>query len=408
VVVLETPSNKNDAFGVDCRMQENGEGYGFRISSDGYVGIFLFENGEEISLVEYYQSNAVSTDGRINHLTAICQGDHFEFLVNDVFVAEAVDATFTSGDVALSAIPFEPETVSVLFDDITIQQLGDPYAYADVETPIVPGGEFTLTVTNPTNKEACHVFIVPSEDEFWGYDLMEEGEVIASGGERTFSGLPGGLTDVKVDTCQLLTLYEEYELDLAETSTIQLLAPTLLEAYDFSDNQGWPDGVVEGGLISNRNGDYYSVSVTEAEKLVSVNGGFNAKDVTLMADISMAKRGNNGMGIYGVTCRVQPNGDGIFFAIRGDGNAAILKMTGGNLENLMPWEPSEFIHAGIGANYIRADCVNSIFSLFVNGDFIESVEDVSFKSGAVGVAVFSPAGQTTQADFDYLEIYEGY
>lgn len=406
--VLKTPANGNDAFGVDCRIQENGEGYGFRISSDGNVAIVVNYGDEDVYLVEFFVSDAVYMDGRVNHLTAICQGNHLELLVNDTFVAEAYDDTYTSGDIALSVFSFEPEMVSVLFDDILIQELGNPSVYADAETPPSNTGDYALSIFNPTSKEVCHVYIVPSEDEFWGYDLLDENEVIKPGSERSFTGLAGGSMDVKVDTCQLLTLYEEYELDFSTISTITLQEPTLLKAYDFSDTQGWPAGVVDGGLISNSSADYYSIAVSEVEKLVAVTGGFKASDVTLMTDVTMVKRGNNGMGVYGVTCRVQPNGDGYFFAIRGDGQAAILKMTDGTHENLIPWEYSELIHAGIGANYIRADCVDSTLTLFVNGDFIDSIEDDSFKAGNTGLAVFSPAGQTTQADYDYLEIYEGY
>ena len=58
--------------------------------------------------------------GKLNHLTAICEGNHFSFYVNDVFIAEVVDDTFASGDIALSAISFSTDPVKVLFDDIIV------------------------------------------------------------------------------------------------------------------------------------------------------------------------------------------------------------------------------------------------------------------------------------------------
>src|SRR5512133_131110 len=76
-VVQQTAANMNDTFGVDCRVQTNGDGYGFRISSDGYAGIVLFQDQEGSSLQDWIEFDAINTDGTPNHLTAICDGNHF-------------------------------------------------------------------------------------------------------------------------------------------------------------------------------------------------------------------------------------------------------------------------------------------------------------------------------------------
>lgn len=131
VDVAATVENGNDAFGVDCRVQENGDGYGFRISSDGYIGISKYVETKGIELQEWITSDAVYMDGRTNHLTAICQGDHLQFLVNDVNVAEVIDDTFTTGDIGFSALTFDPGTITVLFDNIIVQELGNPYLNGD-------------------------------------------------------------------------------------------------------------------------------------------------------------------------------------------------------------------------------------------------------------------------------------
>ncbi len=129
--VIATVQSGNDAFGVDCRIQENGDGYGFRISSDGFVSIAKYVDTQGQTLIDWIENSAVYTDGRTNHLTAICQGDHLQFLVNDINVAEVVDDTFSTGDIALSALAFEPGTIRVLFDNIIVQEIGNPYEYAD-------------------------------------------------------------------------------------------------------------------------------------------------------------------------------------------------------------------------------------------------------------------------------------
>lgn len=131
VDVAATVENGNDAFGVDCRVQENGDGYGFRISSDGYIGISKYVDTKGVELQEWITSDAVYMDGHTNHLTAICQGDHLQFLVNDVNVAEVIDDTFATGDIGFSALTFDPGTITVFFDNIVVQELGNPYLYGD-------------------------------------------------------------------------------------------------------------------------------------------------------------------------------------------------------------------------------------------------------------------------------------
>jgi hypothetical protein len=120
--VQQTVTDGNDAYGVDCRVQENGDGYGFRITSDGWVAISKYENTESSAVVDWFESSAIFTDGRSNHLTAICNGSQLKFLVNGIEVANAEDGTFTTGDIALSVLGFDTGTVSVLFDNLVAKQ----------------------------------------------------------------------------------------------------------------------------------------------------------------------------------------------------------------------------------------------------------------------------------------------
>lgn len=120
--VQQTVTDGMDAYGVDCRVQENGDGYGFRITSDGWVAISKYENSESSQVVDWFESTAIYTDGRANHLTAICNGSKLKFLVNGIEVAEAEDGTFADGDIALSALGFDIGTVSVLFDNLVARQ----------------------------------------------------------------------------------------------------------------------------------------------------------------------------------------------------------------------------------------------------------------------------------------------
>ncbi|MBA4376318.1 MAG: hypothetical protein C0401_09130 [Anaerolinea sp.] len=401
VRMLTAPANGNNAFGVDCRIQPNGDGYSFHISSDGWFAIIKFENEGSTQLYKWEQSSAILQGNEINHITAVCQGNHLTFMVNDVQLAEVTDETYSQGDISLSATTYETEPTSVMFDDIIVLQLGNPYEYEDRES-------YSLSIINPTRSQVCYVYIVPSSEEYWGFDLLGEGSTINPGETMTFDDLTSSEVDVKVETCQNVRLIEKYKINLAETSSILLIEPQLLNREEFTDTQGWTSGVVDGGTISYINGDYYSISVTAGDKLVTGTGNFKAEDTIIVTDASLVKTGADSKGIYGITCRMQPDNSGIFFAVRGDGSASIRKIVKGTLVFLTEWKYSDYIYPGINANYIEGDCIGTTYTMYVNGDYIASVEDSDFSNGYVGTAVFSPPGPTTQADFDFVDVYLGH
>jgi hypothetical protein len=397
--MITAPENGNNAFGVDCRIQENGDGYSFHISSDGWVSIIKFADDVSTELVEWTETTIVLQGNQTNHLTAICQGNHLSFIVNDVQLAEVVDDTFSVGDISFSATTFEDTPTSILFDDVIVLQLGNPYVYED-------RANYSLTISNPTSIEACHVYISADEEQTWGDDWMTAGETIAPGGSWTFGEVPFSIIDVKVDACDYRRLVETYGIDLSSPSTVMLKEPVLLKSYAFTQEEDWPLGVVDGGMTSISNSDYYTISALEGDKLVSVFSGFSAGDVVVRSDASLVRPGADSMGIYGITCRMQPDNSGIFFAVRGDGYASIRKIVKGSLVFLTEWAQDENINPGIDSNYIEGDCVGSTFKMYVNGAFIASIEDTDFASGKVGAAVFSPPGATTQADFDFVELIQ--
>lgn len=400
VDVIKTNSIQNDAFGVDCRIQPNGDGYGFRISSDGYYAIEVYSNNENTALVDFEYDDAIYTDGRTNHITAVCDSSQLTLWVNDVQLASVQDRTFFSGDLALTALSFETEPITVAFDNLEVRNVGVSNA-AEVQ------GNYSLEINNPTDFEVCSLFIVSTDAEFWTENLLAEGESIAPGESKTFSNLSDTYVDLRAETCDYLTVTEAYDIDLLNSSTYTLEGPRLLLHQPFDNTDGWPSGVVDGGMVSNTNGEVYSLKVIEAEKLMTATSNYSGQDLILFANASLVKAGGGNMGIYGLTCRMQPDGSGIFFAIRGDGMASIIGIDSGEMEQLTDWTSSEYINAGINSNFIEADCLGSDFTMYVNGDYSGYVEDTRYQSGKVGVAVFSPAGESTQADFDFLDVYAG-
>ncbi len=121
-IVLKTAQNGADVYGIDCRLQENGDGYGFRITSDSYAGIFKYENMQSTALVDWFGAADIKTDGSLNRITAICNGSNLQLMVNGVSIAQTTDELYTSGDIAFSVVGFDAGTVSVLFDNLTVQE----------------------------------------------------------------------------------------------------------------------------------------------------------------------------------------------------------------------------------------------------------------------------------------------
>lgn len=128
-VVMEVTTNQlssyeNNAYGIMCRSDtsNNGDGYYFLISGDGYYSISRGEGDDVNAIVDWTQSSAINTGAETNTLRAVCIGDYLALYINDKFVTEVNDSTYTSGFAGFAATAFEGGDISVTFDDLTISQ----------------------------------------------------------------------------------------------------------------------------------------------------------------------------------------------------------------------------------------------------------------------------------------------
>jgi hypothetical protein len=399
VTVLQAPANLEDGFGVDCRIQENGDGYGFRISSDGYAEIIVFSNGENNALYEWTINPAINTDGKLNHLTAVCEGNHFSFYINESLITEVVDDTFASGDLAFSAVSFSSDPVKVLFDDIIVQSIGNAYEYADATS-------YPVNIINNSKYNICGLYISSAESDFWGDSWIGDTDPIAPGTTITIDGNVNQVVDVQAMTCDFLRLYEEYDLDSSKTNTVVINEPITKKYYDFTSLDGWSDSEIVGGKAAINQGEYYSIKVQSGSNFSSGLVNFPVQDITLRTDASLAKAGDANQAAYGLMCRVQPDGSGIFFAVRSDGFGSIQKWDGRTLTLLTDWVAADSINQGINANYIEGTCKDDTYSLFVNGVYVTEVQNTDFLIGKVGVGVVPSSGSETQVDFDFVELLQ--
>src|SRR4051812_27848073 len=69
--------DKNNAYGIMCRgaTSNNGDGYYFQISGDGYYTISMI-HGDTSTLVDWAESKAINTGKDENEITAVCAGDY--------------------------------------------------------------------------------------------------------------------------------------------------------------------------------------------------------------------------------------------------------------------------------------------------------------------------------------------
>ena len=116
------PSNDDNSYGVKCREQPDGDGYGLVISGDGYYSIQIVVDGDWDPLVDWTTSDVIRQGNATNHIRAVCDGSTLTLFVNGQRLALIEDSTFTSGDIALTATTFEVESTEVHFDNLVVRK----------------------------------------------------------------------------------------------------------------------------------------------------------------------------------------------------------------------------------------------------------------------------------------------
>jgi hypothetical protein len=180
----------------------------------------------------------------------------------------------------------------------------------------------------------------------------------------------------------------------------------VLFSDDFSnENSGW-DRVSETDYITNYENGIYRINVNVADSDYWANPGKNFKDVRVEVDATKAQGPDDND--FGVLCRYKSVDAFYFFLISSDGYYGIGKAVDGNRDLIGQTELlfSEEINLGLDTNHIRADCVGSELSLYVNDTLIASASDSDYTSGDVGLmaGTFSTVG--TDIHFDNFMVYD--
>ncbi len=124
VDAIKVGGERDNHFGIVCRVLGANNFYTFMISSDGFYGIGKV-NGADYSLIgtsAMQPSEAVFQGSAFNHLRATCIGDTLTMYVNNQKVAQVQDSEYTFGDVGLIAGSFEHPGVDIRFDNFSVRK----------------------------------------------------------------------------------------------------------------------------------------------------------------------------------------------------------------------------------------------------------------------------------------------
>lgn len=126
----QTSAYENNGYGIMCRAEtdNNGDGYYFLISGDGFYSIRKGEADNVNPLVDWAAHSAINTGQASNTIRAVCVGNYLALYVNDRFLAEIEDSTYSSGYAGLSVAAFTDESAAsvgpvkadITFDNLTI------------------------------------------------------------------------------------------------------------------------------------------------------------------------------------------------------------------------------------------------------------------------------------------------
>lgn len=118
VDAIKVGGERNNRFGIVCRVVSPTNFYALMISSDGFYGIGKV-NGDQFSLIgmkAFQPAGAILQGSAFNHIRADCIGDTLTLYVNGLKIAEAKDSEYPYGDVGLMAGSYESAGVDIRFD----------------------------------------------------------------------------------------------------------------------------------------------------------------------------------------------------------------------------------------------------------------------------------------------------
>jgi hypothetical protein len=173
---------------------------------------------------------------------------------------------------------------------------------------------------------------------------------------------------------------------------------------DFSADCGWDRYSDQFGSVFY-SGETYHIAVETSNQIYWANPGQAFGDVSVEVDAALVDGSNDNE--FGVICRYSDINNFYAVVISSDGFYAFRKIVDGGALELIGYETfiaSDAIRQGRETNHIRVDCVGSTLRLYVNGVFIDEVQDGDPVSGDVGLLAGTYEIDRTEIEFDNFTV----
>lgn len=175
---------------------------------------------------------------------------------------------------------------------------------------------------------------------------------------------------------------------------------------DFSNSSsGWQKNSGELGETAYIEGQY-SITVKGANFDLWSNPSISFADTKI--EVDTVRLGGPDNNRFGVQCRYVDVDNYYFAVISSDGYYGIGKVVKGK-QTFIPkngMQVTEKIFAGSAVNHIRFDCIGNRLTLYLNGDYVESVEDSDLQSGDVGLLAGTFEDKGTKILFDNFVVFQ--
>jgi len=181
--------------------------------------------------------------------------------------------------------------------------------------------------------------------------------------------------------------------------------PQLLYSEDFSNpsTSAWLQDTDASGGWQIMNGRYYGMLTDDDSYYYVYSGAISSlTDFRIVATTS--QQGTAADHSWGIILRAS---DEHFYAfeISADGYYVFSVYTPSDWANLPEWQKTDKIRPAGQTNTLRVDARGNSFSLYINDQFVTTVQDGTLSSGSVGFIVETWTDPNGGAWFDNLEVW---
>lgn len=124
----------------------------------------------------------------------------------------------------------------------------------------------------------------------------------------------------------------------------------------------------------------------------------------VFVEVTAERTTNPGGHLYGVLCRMQDFDNFYGFVVVEPGRFSIFKIVRGVATDLISG-PSDAISTGeVGSNRLRADCLGTTLTMFIDGQRVATTQDDQFSAGAIGFLAETRGEAGLEVFFDDLAV----